>query len=76
MIKSEVLTKTNTVAENATLLRYFFDRQKVLYSFLTFQKAFVSDEIKQNILSDAQERVDFLTLFLVETEKIDAIMCT
>lgn len=54
----------------------FFDRQKGLYSFLTFHKVFVSDESKQNILSDAHERVDFLTLFLVETEKIGAIMCT
>ncbi len=66
----------NTATENTTLLRYFFDRQKGLYSFLTFQEAFISDENKQNILSDAHERVDFLTLFLVETEKIDAIMCT
>lgn len=56
--------------------KQFFDRQKFLYKFLTFQKAFISDENGQNILSDAHERVDFLTLFLVETEKIDAIMCT
>lgn len=64
------------VTENVNLLQLFFDRQKFLYIFFTIHKALNSDEIVQNILSDAHERVDFLTLFLVETVKNDAIMCT
>ena len=66
----------NTVTVCTLCYGIFFDRQNSLYMFLTIQKPFVSDVIEQNILSDVRGRVDFLTQFLVESEKIDAIMCT
>jgi len=54
----------------------FFDRQNHLYIFLTPHEALISDGRRQKNLSYAHERVDSLTIFLVESKNIDAIMCT